>query len=94
MRSNPTRKNADGIVGLRGRSKLNDKWSLSYYADVGTGDSDITWQVAGIIDYQLNEKWTLSAGYRYLKWEFEREREPLVDDFSISGPVFGARYDF
>jgi len=32
----------DGIVGLRGKTDLSDKWYVHYYVDVGTGDSDLT----------------------------------------------------
>ena len=86
------RTNFDGIVGLRGGTKLSDRWWLSYYADIGTGDSDITWQVAGTFDYRLNDTWTFSAGYRHLAWEFD---DPVVlRDVAFSGPIFGARMKF
>ncbi|MGI9393546.1 MAG: autotransporter domain-containing protein [Boseongicola sp.] len=84
--------NFDGIIGLQGGTQISDQWGLSYYADVGTGDSDMTWQLAAAFDYQLNETWTLSFGYRHLVWEFD---DPAVlGDVAISGPIFGARIDF
>ncbi len=86
------RTNLDGIVGLRGSAAINDEWGISYYADVGTGDSDITWQLAATVDYRLNETWTLSFGYRHMAWEFD---DPVVlRDVDISGPIFGARIKF
>ena len=30
----------DGFVGLAGRTELNHKWALTYYADIGGGGSD------------------------------------------------------
>lgn len=33
----------DAIVGLRGRTELNNRWYFLYYADIGGGDSDRTW---------------------------------------------------
>jgi len=42
----------DGIVGFKGRVALGSdkKWYIPYYADVGTGQSDLTWQVlAGVL---------------------------------------------
>ena len=36
--------NWDGIVGLAGRINLTPKWFLFCYADVGSGDSELTWQ--------------------------------------------------
>lgn len=36
----------DGIVGIKGRFALgaDQHWVIPYYADVGAGDSDLTWQ--------------------------------------------------
>jgi len=86
------RTNFDGIIGLRGDTQLNDRWSLSYYADVGTGDSDITWQLGSTFDYQINDVWTVSFGYRHMAWEFD---DPAVlSDVAFSGPIFGARISF
>jgi hypothetical protein len=33
---------------------LNEHWYLPYYADIGTGDSDLTWQLFGGIGYMFN----------------------------------------
>jgi hypothetical protein len=65
---------------------------VSYYADVGAGDSDITWQLAGSLDYQINETWAFSFGYRHMAWEFS---DPVVlGDVALSGPVIGTRISF
>lgn len=32
----------DGIVGTRGTTNIKNKWHVSYYGDVGAGDSDLT----------------------------------------------------
>jgi hypothetical protein len=86
------RTNFDGILGVRGGTQLSDRWRLSFYADVGTGDSDLTWQLAGTLDYEINETWTLSVGYRHLAWEFD---DPVVlRDVSLSGPIIGTRIKF
>jgi len=34
----------DGIVGLKGQLVLSKRWYLPYYVDIGTGDSDLSWQ--------------------------------------------------
>ena len=34
----------DIIVGVKGRVNLSEKWYLPYYLDIGTGDTDLTWQ--------------------------------------------------
>ena len=85
----------DGIVGARGNVKLNEKWSLPFHFDVGTGDTDLTWQAFGGIGYTINSV-ELVAGYRHLEWDFD-DSDPggeIFDDLYISGPVLGLRYLF
>ncbi len=85
----------DAIAGLRGRIFLSDKrnapWFVSYYADVGTGQSDLTWLA------------TLGAGFRFtnghlgLEWRYLRYDVPedaLRENFSFSGPAFTAAFRF
>ncbi len=81
----------DGIVGVRGKINLNDNWYLPYYADIGTGQSDLTWQVLAGVGYQF--KWgDVLLAYRYLDYEFESDR--ALDDLNISGPALGAKFYF
>ena len=82
----------DAIVGFRGNTQLNENWYLTYYADMGTGESDMTWQVAGAINYKLS-KLDLTLGYRYLDWEFD-EDTPIYSDLNISGPYAGVKFFF
>ena len=83
--------NWDAVVGLRGRTDIHDKWYLTYYGDVGTGDSDLTWQAAAAINYRL-KKVNLSLGYRYLEWDFD-DYGPF-DDLDLSGVFAGAVIPF
>ncbi len=84
--------NWDGIVGTRGQVRLADRWYLPYYADIGTGDSDVTWQVFGGVGYRF-ERFDLVAGYRYMYWDFD-DGEYIIDDMYISGPMVGAVFMF
>ena len=45
----------DGIVGAKGAFALGDKhkWVVPYYVDIGTGDSDVTWQAELGVGYRL-----------------------------------------
>ena len=56
----------DGIVGLQGKTTINDQWYFDYYGDIGTGQSDITWQIKAGFGYNFN-KWTALFGYRHLR---------------------------
>jgi len=81
----------DGIVGVRGVTRLSDKWYLSYYADVGSGDTDLTWQVLAGFNYRF-DKVDAGFGYRYLKWEFDDGG--VLNDLDINGPYAGVRFKF
>ena len=81
----------DGIVGLRGKTNLNDKWYLHYYADVGTGDSDLTWQALAGINYRF-KRVDAVLGYRYLDWDFDDNE--VLDDLNLSGPFAGVKFRF
>lgn len=85
----------DGIIGARGNVLLNEKWSLPFHFDVGTGDTDLTWQAFGGIGYRFNSA-ELVAGYRHLEWEFDDDDTGgnVFNDLYISGPVVGLRYFF
>ncbi len=83
--------NWDGIVALAGRLNLNPKWFLSCYADVGSGDSDLTWQAQGAAGYRFG-KFDAVFGYRYLDYEFDDG--DLIDNLNIKGPFAGLRYHF
>jgi hypothetical protein len=37
----------DGVIGVKGQVELNPKWYVPYCLDVGTGQSDLTWQSSG-----------------------------------------------
>lgn len=81
----------DGIVGLRGTTDLSDKWYITYYADVGTGDSETTWQAKADFNYRF-EKVHAVFGYRYLDWNFDDN--DTFDDLNISGPYAGVKFKF
>ena len=63
--------------------------------DVGTGDTDMSWQAFGGVESAF-EKVHLVAGYRHLEWDFDKNDTggDLFKDLYISGPVVGLRYLF
>jgi hypothetical protein len=79
----------DGIVGLRGQTRLNEKWYLTYEADVGTGSSDLSWEAVAGFGYQF-KKVDVVGGYRYLNLDFKDDSQ-LVD-LTVKGPYAGVRW--
>lgn len=81
----------DGTIGIRGYILLNNNWFLPYYADVGTGDSDVSYQLFAGIGYQFG--WgDIRLGYRHLCIEMEDDK--LMQDITLSGPVLGVGFSF
>ena len=81
----------DGIIGAQAIIDLSERWYLSCYADVGTGDSELTWQVWPGVGYRL-ENIDVVAGYRYLAWKTDDGE--AIDDLSFSGPMLGVKFRF
>lgn len=83
----------DAIVGVKGRFAFGDRrqWFVPYYADVGTGESDLTWQVFGGLGYQFS--WgSIIAGWRYLDYEFKSSSN--VQSLDTSGPMVGVVFSW
>jgi len=81
----------DVIVGVRGSIMLNEKWYIPYYADIGTGDSKMTWQLYSAIGYRFH--WgDIRLGYRYL--EYDQDDDKLLQDLKLYGPLLGVGFRF
>lgn len=77
----------DGIVGVKGMYNFAPRWSIPFYADIGTGQSDFTWQAAAGITYHAAKWADVAFVYRHLEWDIGSD---FVDDLSFSGPALGA----
>lgn len=81
----------DGIIGVQVIIDLSERWYLSCYADIGAGDSKLTWQAWPGVGYRF-EKVDVVAGYRHLEWE--TDDGDTLDDVNFSGPMFGVKFRF
>lgn len=84
----------DPIIAARGFFNINDKFSTMVMADVGGFGvgSDNTWQVMATVNWQFRRNMALSAGYKYLHVDYDKDGH--VFDASMSGPVLGLTYRF
>lgn len=83
--------NWDGIVGVKGRLNFGARreWFVPYYLDVGTGESDLTWQAMAGIGYAFG--WgEVVGGWRYLDYEFKSGKK--IEDLNFSGPMVGVAF--
>ncbi|WP_299818172.1 hypothetical protein [uncultured Roseibium sp.] len=81
----------DGIVGLRGQTNFADRYFVTYYGDVGTGQSDLTWQALGGLGYRF-DRFDAVVGWRYLDWNFSDTAK--MDDLTVNGPFAGIKVHF
>ena len=82
-------RNWDAIVGVKGRLGFGAerKWFAPYYLDVGTGNSDLTWQATAGVGYAF--RWgDVVASWRYLEYRPGGGKE--VEKLSFSGPAVSA----
>jgi len=83
--------NIDALVGLKGRLAFGTdlKWFVPYYGDIGTGDSQLTWQAMAGLGYAFS--WgEIIGGYRYLDYNFKSDSR--IDNLNLSGPMLGVAF--
>ena len=88
-RTEASQTNWDAIVGVTGNMHFGDgmRWYVPYYLDVGTGQSDLTWQGMVGIGYKFG--WgDLAATWRYLDYDFKSGK--AIESMSLNGPMIGA----
>lgn len=82
----------DGIIGVKGRVAFgpSGEWFVPYYADVGTGQSDLTWQVFGGLGYRFASWGSVLGGWRYLAYDFKSGS--AIQDLNVNGPMIGVAF--
>jgi len=80
----------DFIIGVRGQARLGDgRWYVPYHLDIGTGQSNSTYQAMLGIGYAFD--WgDISAGYRVLDYNLPDSK--FVSDLRFSGGVIGVGF--
>lgn len=81
----------DAVAGLRWSRSLGEHWQAFALVDVGTGQSDLSWQVFATVGYRFS--WgSLQAGYRYLSLDYDGD--DYLADISLGGPLAGIAFRF
>ncbi|GGJ02464.1 hypothetical protein [Neoroseomonas lacus] len=82
----------NGIVGVRGRINIAESgFFVPYYLDIGTGDSNFTWQTFAGIGYQSG--WAgVQLGWRYMS--YNQGSNSLVQDLTMSGAYLALNFSF
>ena len=81
----------DAIIGAKGALRFGEgnKWFVPYYVDVGTGQSDLTWQAMGGVGYAFSWGEVLGA-YRHLDYKFGENTG--LKSISFSGPAIAVGF--
>ena len=83
--------NWDAIIGVKGRFAFGEdrRWFVPYYLDVGTGESDLTWQAMGGIGYSFG--WgDVVAAWRYLDYDMKSGKK--IESMTFNGPAIAATF--
>jgi len=85
--------NWDAILGFRGRVRFGGdlRWFVPYYADIGTGDSKLTWQALLGLGYSFGPVDVLAA-WRYLDYEMKNGQP--IQSLTFNGVAFGVSVRF
>jgi hypothetical protein len=82
----------DPILATNVGIPVSGKTTLTFYADLGGGSSDFTWQVILGFQYRLSSHWQLTAGWRHFAVDYDKG--DFLYDVKQSGPVLGGRFEF
>ena len=81
----------DAIVGVKGKVLFGDQkqWFAPYYADIGTGGSDLTYQLSAGIGYAF--KWgDVIGAWRYLDYNMKSGK--AIQSMNLNGPVISLAF--
>ena len=82
----------DAFAGTRITHKLSDRWSLVAYADVGSGESDSSWQFIAGANYRFSATMIGKLGYRALSMDYQQTQ--FAYDIKTSGIYAGLGFRF
>lgn len=84
----------DAMLGARYICNFTDKWNFKARVDFGFGGSDLTWNLAGLFEYQPWKHVSLIAGYRYMEIDYSdgSGADLFKYDVTMYGPLLGVNF--
>jgi hypothetical protein len=79
----------DAVVGAKGRFAFGPdrRWLVFSYADVGSGDSKLTWQGSLVVGRKVG-RFDMAGGWRHVAYDFAADS--ALHSLTFDGPVLGA----
>jgi opacity protein-like surface antigen len=82
----------DPVLAARLRMKFNEDWFGTLWLDAGGTNDTTSWQALATVGYNINDAWSVQAGYRHLEVEWDNPNGNTSLEFS--GPIIGVNYRF
>jgi hypothetical protein len=82
----------DGLFVLRPSFQLSRSWRFNPTLSIGTGDSDLTYELQPQFQYQVNELLAVRFGYRRLYYDVSNDRKGF--DGAFHGFIAGLGFTF
>lgn len=71
---------------------FSEHWSVTAVADGGAWNDDTTWQALATLNWDINERWAIRAGYRYMNIVKQVGSQDVNMD--LEGPLAGFTVKF
>ncbi len=83
----------DAVLGAKGQFLFGEgrRWFVPWYADVGAGQSKLTYQAIGGLGYSFSWGQVIGA-WRYLDYEFKSGSD--VQSLDFNGPMIGVAFSW
>ncbi len=82
----------DGIVGLRWRLPITEKWRVAAYGDIGAGAAKLDWSAGAHVTWNPLNSVGLTLGYRVLGVDYDRGG--FVYDVRMNGLLLGLNFAY
>lgn len=85
----------NALVGFNGDYNIDESWYIPFFAVIGTGDTDFTWQANTGVGYRTGN-WEITALVRYLDYQFDDSDKAgkALNELNSIGPQIGFNYKF
>ncbi|MCR9087267.1 MAG: hypothetical protein NXH97_11035 [Rhodobacteraceae bacterium] len=88
----------DPIIGLRGETRLGEKWGIRGTVDIGgfglADSSDFQTEIIGAASYDFSDRVAGVLGYRYLHVDLQDDPGTSIRDITFSGPFVALDFRF
>jgi hypothetical protein len=82
----------DFMIGGRYVHPFNDRWLLNLRGDIGTGDTEFSWNALAVVGWRFGADNALLFGWRHMEFEVDEAGREI--DTTFDGPIAGVLFGF